>query len=131
MSDEKRTHPDVNKGHPFDPVECRNVFGERCDAVDCVLPHQSNVLPDPATDAYRYPHVVKGSDVAAFLLKIGVDPVDLNTMRSLHIDPEGVTFVRHRVAETDDGRRRPYVTGKHPNADVAKQTTTCRIAWDE
>jgi hypothetical protein len=140
MSDQPRTHPQVNGGHPFDPVVCRNALGEPSDAIDCVLDHQPLGLePSPdgtnPSDGYGYPTTVRGSDVAAFMLKIGVSPVDLKTMRSLHIDPDGVTFTRYRVRESGDAPkyaadagRRKYSTSKRGPA--AQQVTTCRVDWE-
>lgn len=87
---------------------------------------------DPG-DGYAYPTTVAGSAVAAFLAAIGVDPVDLRTMRSLHIEPHGVRFERFRVMDRSTRgtptRRGPYATADHPDAEPAGQVTTARIDW--
>ena len=85
---------------------------------------------DP-NSAYGYPNSVKGSDVARFLETIGVNPVDLPTLRSVRIDPDGVTIERFRVMRGIDDKYHVYVTGRGNGADVAMQVTTCRIAWSE
>jgi hypothetical protein len=57
--------------------------------------------------------------VADFLREIGLDPVDVKDIKSVHFDPGCLTVVRHRR----DERGRLVVAGNQ----VASETTTIRI----
>lgn len=58
--------------------------------------------------------------LVALLVGLDIDP-DMKTLASLHVDPEKVTVVRHRV----DARGRRVVAGK----GVLTETTTIRIDY--
>ncbi|MEV4521479.1 hypothetical protein AB0J77_14720 [Micromonospora tulbaghiae] len=66
------------------------------------------------------PHRVPLSKVLAFLRDIGIDPLDVNTLKSVTFSGEGVEVVRHRLNE--DGRL--YLVGR---GEVATETVTLRL----
>lgn len=70
------------------------------------------------------PHRVPLSKVLAFLVDIGLDPVDPATLRSVHFDPGRVTVTRARLNE--DGQS--YIVGTPP--EVALETVMIEMYDD-
>jgi len=63
--------------------------------------------------------------VLEFLTSIGLDPVDANELKSVHIDPGVITVTRNRLNE----RARPFVVGEPPDDRVATEVTTIAIDY--
>lgn len=57
--------------------------------------------------------------LAELLRGFGLDPVDVNTLQAVNIEPHGITVVRQRL----DERGRAYVVGN----EIATETVTIRI----
>lgn len=94
-----------------------------------ILTDAGQLPPAPTEVVHRYPHVVKWSDIEAFLQAIGVDPIDRNTLSLIEIAPAGIRFERIRKRPVPSGRLSAYLTGQTSDSDAAKQITTARIEW--
>ena len=68
------------------------------------------------------PTRIQLSKVVEFLREIGIDPVDVKSLRSVHFDPGVVTVVRQRQ---ENGR--PFVVGQGDTAEVATEITTIMV----
>ena len=90
----------------------------------------SDSIDTPASrPKYVYPHSVKWSDLEEFLVKIGLDPVEPSTLRSIEIAPSGVRFRRLRRLS---GTSNAYLTAPtNHGGEPAEQSITCRIVWGE
>lgn len=72
------------------------------------------------------PHKVHLDKVLAFLVDIGLDPVDPHDLKSIHIDPGVITVTRKRRNE----RGHSYVVGNLPeNEGEATEMTTIGIDY--
>lgn len=70
------------------------------------------------------PSKIPLSKLEAFFRDLGLDPLDLSTLRSVHFDPGVVTVVRWRVNE--HGQK--YVVGEPP--ELASETVTLEV-WND
>jgi hypothetical protein len=59
------------------------------------------------------------SKLAELLRGFGLDPVDVKTLKAVHILPDGITVIRHRL----DERGRAVVVGD----ELATETVTIRL----
>jgi hypothetical protein len=69
------------------------------------------------------PTRVKLSTVVEFLRGIGLDPVDIRNLRSVHFDPGMVTVIRQRRDENGHF----IVVGEGDDAQVATETTLIAV----